>query len=331
VAKVNSGLSLLAAGAVAAGIKTLLQYRPTDQVKITPLPQTQGETNQKISFIISQANHPQANEVISDLLSQIGLTEFEILVDRPLAISDKRVRALLNQDELTPVGWSDTAWTCQKLAFAAEGEILIFINPRVVIASDAIISSINYLSANQLSALFLNPKIQSPLSLNYLSEIGENLLTFTKTKSGSAISPDLLVIKKEAYNQIAGHARVGNLDDLGVGLFKVLQNHELPVAIANAGPLLAVGEIKRTDNLLPLSEIGLRFLTYLAPFFVFMLTKSKSLKLLGLVGMKLSSFITFRQLSSFKPIDFQRIALTPLAALVSVVLNLITWWKKWKA
>lgn len=331
MAKVNSGLSLLAAGAVAAGIKTLLEYKPTDEVKIAPLPHTQGETNQKISFIISQANHPQANEVIADLLSQVGLTEFEILVDQPLSLVDKRVKSHTNQDEVAPVGWSEVAWTCQKLAFAAEGEILIFISPRVVVANDAIISAVNYLNANQLSALFVNPKVQSPFSLNYLSEIGENLLTFAKPKSGSAISPDMLLIKKDAYNQVAGHARVGNIDDLGVGLFKVLQKHDLPVAIANAGALISVGEVKKPEGLLPLSEIGLRFLIYLAPILVFTFTRSKSLKLLGLIGIKISSLISFRQLFSFKPIDFQRIALTPLAALVSVTLNLMTWWKKWKA
>jgi hypothetical protein len=331
MAKVNSGLSLLAAGAVAAGIKSLIEYRVTDQVKVLPLIETFGSYEQKVSIILTQTDHPQINEIIADILNQNGLTNFEILVDRQLPITDSRVRSIFDSAEATPAGWNEISWTCQKLAFAAEGEILVFINPRLVMATNLLISAINYLVENQISGLFINPKIKSPFGLDYLNEIGQNLPNLNKIESGSAISPDLLVIKKNAYNQIAGHTRVAVNPDLGVGLFRVLQNHSLPASVLSGGSLVSIGDYESKTELAPLSDIAVRFLIYLAPIFVFLFSKSKSLKLLSFIGMKVSGFIAFKQLSSFKPIDFQRLALTPLAALVSTIFDLQLWWKKWKA
>jgi hypothetical protein len=332
LAKINSTLSLLAAGSVALGIKTLMEYKPLNQLKINPLPETHGENKQKISFIIAHSNQPQTSALIADLLAQEGLKDLEILVNENLLAIDNRVKNLFNEADLTPEGWSEVAWNCQKLAFAAEGEILVFINPRVLISSNLFISAMNYLNANQLTALFVNPKIKNPLNLNYLDEVGRSLLTFTKLQSELAISPDLLIIHKDAYNRIAGHTRVGTNPDLGVGLLKVLQQHELAVAIVNGRTLLTVDEHRPAKReLTPLDELAVRSLTYLAPLLVFIFSRSRSLKLLGLVGIKLGSFLSFRQLANYKPINFQKIALTPLAALVSIILDSLAWWRKWRA
>lgn len=332
LAKTNSTLSLLAAGSVALGIKTLLEYKPLNQLKINPLPETKGEYQNKISFIIALSNQPQTAALIADLLTQEGLKDSEILVNESLPASDDRVRNLFNEADLTPAGWSEVAWNCQKLAFAAEGEILVFINPRVLISSNLFISSLNYLIANELTALFINPKIKNPLNLNYLDELGKSLLTLTKMQSESAVSPDLLIIQKDVYNRIAGHTRVGTNPDLGVGLVKVLQQHELPVAIVNGKTLLTIDEHRSTKKEpTPLDELAIRALTYLAPVLVFIFSRSRSLKLLGLIGIKLGSLLSFRQLANYKPINFQKIALTPLAALVSIIFDSHAWWKKWKA
>lgn len=332
LAKINSTLSLLAAGSVALGIKTLMEYKPLNSIKINLLPETDGNNEQKISIIIAHTKRPQTLSLIADLLSQVGLKNFEILINENLSANDARVKNFFNEADSIPEGWSEVAWHCQKLAFAAEGEILIFINPRVLISPNLLISALNYLNNAQISALFINPKIKNPLNLNYLDELGLNLLTFVKLDSQAAVSPDLLVIKKDAYNKIAGHTRVGTNSDLGVGLLKVLQQHNLAAVVVSGGKLLTVDEHKLTKReLTPLDELAVRALTYLAPLLVFIFSKSKSLKLLGLVGIKIGSFLSFKQLVNYKPIDFQKIALTPLAALVSIIFDSLAWWQKWKA
>ena len=84
-------------------------------------------------------------------------------------------------------------------------------------------------------------------------------------------------------------------------------------------------------SLTPLEDLATRALTYLVPILVFIFARSKSLKLLGFVGIKLGGFLALKQLLNYKPIDFQKIFLTPLAALVSIIIDSLAWWRKWKA
>lgn len=332
MARVNSTLSLLAAGSVALGIKTLFEFTPNQTVNVIPLPTTKGEVSKKISFIIAEKNHPQTPSLIADLLSQSGLKNIEVLVNENLQLTDERVKQISNDLDPTPAGWSEIAWICQKLAFSADGEILVFINPRVLIDSQLFISSINFLTANQLAALFINPKIKNPVNLGYLNELGQNLITINKLHSDTAISPDLLLIEKSAYNKIAGHTRVGANPDLGIGLLKVLQNQNLAFSLVNAGSLATVSDHSiQKKSLTSLEDLATRALTYLVPILVFIFARSKSLKLLGFVGIKIGGFLAFKQLFNYKPIDFQKIFLTPLAALVSVIFDSLAWWRKWKA
>lgn len=332
MARVNSMLSLLAASSVALGIKTLFEFKPNEAVKVTPLPETKGSTSKKISFIIAENNCPETASLIADLLAQEGLADIEILVNENLNLQDLRVKQLNNDLDPTPAGWSEIAWICQKLAFAAEGQFLIFINPRVLVTSKFFISSLNYIEANQLAALFVNPKIKNPFNLGYLNEIGQNLLTLNKLENESAISPDVMVIEKSAYNKIAGHTRVGANPDLGIGLLKVLQKQRLPFGVVNAGALATVSShASQRKPLVPLEDLGIRALTYLAPLLVFVFARSTSLKLLGFIGIKIGGFLSLKQLANYKPIDFPKIFLTPLAALVSIIQDSLSWWKKWKA
>jgi len=332
LARINSTLSLLAASSVAVGIKTLFEFKSNDAVRVTSLPETAGHNARKVSFIIAENNYPETVSLIADLLSQDGLSEIEILINENLNLTDKRVKQISNDLDPTPAGWSEIAWICQKLAFAAEGEILIFINPRVLINSRLFISAINYLTANQLAAVFINPKIKNPFNIGYLNELGQNLVTLKKLDNEAAISPDLFLIEKSAYNKIAGHTRVGANPDLGIGLLKVLQKQNLPFALVNAGSLATVSNHNfQKKSLTPLENLAIRALTYVVPVLVFVLARSSSLKLLGFVGIKIGGFLSFKQLVNYKPIDFQKILLTPLAALVSVVLDSLAWWKKWKA
>lgn len=332
MARVNSTLSLLAAGSVALGIKTLFEFKPNQTVKVTPLPETKGEVTKKISFVIAENNHPETASLIADLLSQSGLRNIEVLVNENLQLTDERVKQISNDLDPTPAGWSEIAWICQKLAFSAEGEILVFINPRVLIDSQLFISAINFIAANQISALFVNPKIKNPFNLGYLNELGQNLITINKLNSEAAISPDLFLIEKSAYNKIAGHTRVGANPDLGVGLLKVLQKQNLAFSLVNAGSLATVSDHSyQKKSLTPLEDLATRALTYLVPILVFIFARSKSLKLLGFVGIKLGGFLAFNQLVNYKPIDFQKIFLTPLAALVSIIFDSLAWWRKWKA
>lgn len=332
MAKINSTLSLLAAGSVAIGIKTLFEFKPNETVKVTPLTETGGESSQKISFIIAENNYPETTSLIADLLAQSGLKEIEILVNENLQLQDERVRQLNNDLDPIPQGWSEIAWICQKLAFAAAGEILVFINPRVLVTPQLFISALNYLTANQLAAVFINPKIKNPFNLGYLNELGQNLLTLRKLDNEAAISPDLFLIEKSAYNKIAGHTRVGANPDLGIGLLKVLQKQNLPFALVNAGSLATVSDhAYQKKALTPIEDLAFRALTYLVPVLVVVLARSTSLKLLGLVGVKIGGFLSFKQLSNYKPIDIQKILLTPLAALVSIIFDSLAWWKKWKA
>lgn len=331
MAKVNSSFSLLAAGAVASGVKTLLDFKDPSEVKVSPLLESTTSFDGKVSIIIADVKSQEINDSIADILNQVGITNFEILVDQQLAISDPRVKCIFDSAQPAPLGWSQITWTCQKLAFAAEGEILVFFNPRLLVANTLLISAINHLIENNFDALFVNPKVKSPLSLNYLYEVGKSLPLFNYSNSSSAISPDLLVIKKNSYNRIAGHTRVATKTDLGVELFGVLQNYDIPTAVCSSGALATIGS-DEAKPILPLPfDIAVRFLTYLAPVFVLLFSRSKSLKFLGLLGTALGSSIAYKQLRSFKPVDLQRLALTPLAALVTTIFDLLTWWRKWKA
>lgn len=332
MAKVNSTISLLAAGSISILVKTISSYKSNESLKINLLNTSSDKHKDKISIIISEVVYPGLELLIADLLDQVGVEDVEVLIDQNLDLKDQRVKNLFESTDQIPSGWSKIPWTCQKLAFAAEGEILVFINPRVLVGRNLLSSAIAHLKANQLDAVYAISKTKNPFNQGFLDEVGRNLLTINQLHSETAISSDFFMITKAAYNKIAGHTRVGTNADLGVGLIRVLQQHQIPLAVVNAGSLLTIETKISPDRALATPpDLAARVLTYLVPWFVFIFSKSKSLKFIGFVGIKLSSFLSYKQVSNYRPIDFQKIALTPLAALVSTIYDVLAWWKKWKA
>ncbi len=274
--KESSGLGLLLTfGAAAAAIYTAYKAfnnSNTPRFEINPIAK---EVNKSVSILIP-GHVDEASETIYESQKQSHLNKFEVLYleDRGHEI-DK------------PNDWSIKAWKCQRIAFKATGDYLVFIEPDLSLSSDAVSLAINCLEENQLDALLIQPAILNRTEPIVLAKNLLNLPNPLNDSLDSNISASFLVINRNAYSALAGHTRVASKEYEASSWITELKSSNFQVGIANGSALastFASTEIPEINEDFA-KKVGTIIGTYLIPFLAILSGKSSMRQFLGSLGL----------------------------------------------
>lgn len=274
--KESSGLGLLLTlGAAAASIYTAYKAfnkSNTPDFEINTIPK---DIQNSVSILIP-GHIDEVSETIYEAQKQTHLGKFEVLYleDRGHEI-DK------------PSDWSKKAWACQRIAFKATGDYLVFIEPDLNLSEDAVSLAINCLIENHLDALLVQPAILNKTEPIVLVKNLLNFPTPLNEQFDANLFANFLVINRSAYSALAGHTRVANKEFEASAWISELQNSNFQIGTANGSALastFASTEVPELDEDFAL-KAGSFFGTYVIPVLAILSGKSSLRQFLGSVGL----------------------------------------------
>ncbi|MBX2975753.1 MAG: glycosyltransferase family 2 protein [Ignavibacteriaceae bacterium] len=186
------------------------------------------DINQNYSVLIPARNEENNIRKILDSILNQTFPPFEVIVldDNSTDLTNELVREYSNRysniqlvrGEPLPSNWLGKNWACHQLANKATTDYLMFVDSDVTLNKNAFKSLLNkFLKQNaDLLSVFPTQKLKGlgdalvvPL-MNWilLSLLPLQLVYKSKNKSFVAANGQLLLIKKNVYNQIGGHAEV---------------------------------------------------------------------------------------------------------------------------
>jgi Glycosyl transferase family 2 len=172
------------------------------------------------------------------LLAQVDLADLEIVVlddgsvdgtadcVRELAAGDRRVHVVSGGSEPPPDGWLGKTWACHRLAAAASGSVLVFVDADVVLTPDAVTATVSLLRSSGLDLVCPYPRqlagtvgerlVQPLLQWSWLTTLPLVLAERSPRPSLAAANGQFLAVDFAAYERAGGHAGVRGavLDDV---------------------------------------------------------------------------------------------------------------------
>ncbi len=145
---------------------------------------------------------------------------------RAVAAGDPRVRVLVGTPP--PPGWLGKPWACARLADAADGEVLAFVDADVRLAPHALAASTALLRDAGLDLVSPYPRqvavtpaerlVQPLLQWSWLATLPLRLAERSPRPSLSAANGQLLVVDAARYRAVGGHGavRAAVLDDVAL-------------------------------------------------------------------------------------------------------------------
>ena len=274
--KESSGLGLLLTlGAAAAAIYTAYKAFNKSNTPDFEINTIVKSIQNSVSILIP-GHIDEASETIYEAQKQTHLDKFEVLYleDRGHEI-DK------------PSDWSKKAWACQRIAFKATGDYLVFIEPDLNLSEDAVSLAINCLVENNLDALLVQPAILNKTEPIVLVKNLLNFPTPLNEQFDANLFANFLVINRSAYSALAGHTRVANKEFEASAWISELQNSNFQIGTANGSALastFASTEVPELDEDFAL-KAGSFFGTYVIPVLAILSGKSSLRQFLGSVGL----------------------------------------------
>ncbi len=159
-----------------------------------------------------------------------GVTEVIVLDDNSqdataAMVESAGLRVIRGTDE-PPPGWLGKPWACQRLADAATGDVLVFVDADVVLRSDAAVRTAGLLTdldlvcpyPHQMVSGVLQNLVQPLLQWSWLSFLPLRLAENTLHPMLSAGNGQVLAVRRDAYFAAGGHAAVRDqvLEDLAL-------------------------------------------------------------------------------------------------------------------
>jgi hypothetical protein len=162
---------------------------------------------------------------LAAVLAQRGVPNLEVLVlddgshDRTRrlveSVHDPRLR-LLTGDGEPPQGWLGKPWACQQLAEAAAGDVLVFLDADVTLASAGLAATVAMLTdfdlvspyPQQQVGSFPERLIQPMLQWTWLTFLPLRLAETSPRPSLAAANGQLIAVRRAAYVRAGGHGAV---------------------------------------------------------------------------------------------------------------------------
>ena len=274
--KESSGLGfLLALGGAAAAIYTTYKIFNKPELTEIKLNNVASPVNSEVSILIP-AHFEEATSTIREAKDQHHLSNFDVL-----ALEDK------GHESDKPESWTNKAWGCQRIAFKATGDYLVFIEPGIKLTPDAVSLSINCLVENNLDALLVQPTILNKTEPTVVANFLLSLPTPLNENEGTDIDASFLVINRNAYSAMAGHTRVANEKFEGGAWVKELTAADFKVAVVDGRGVaskIASIELPVLDEDLAI-RAGSFLGTYLLPVVAILGGRSSFKQFLGSIGL----------------------------------------------
>jgi hypothetical protein len=252
------------AGTTMAVLGLLNTWRNLKVMRTAPAePNTDGA---RISVLLPLRN--EASRVRPCLEALIGQEFDELLVlddasdDDTAAVvtatvgRDERLMLLIGDSE-PPPGWLGKPWACQRLADAASGDVLVFLDADVVLTPDAVQRASALLLSAHMSAVCPYPAqqvhgvigrlVQPLLQWSWLTTLPLDLAEASNSPATAAGNGQLFVTLARDYHAVGGHSSVRSeiLED--VGLIRQFKVHGLRAGMAD-GTDLAVCTMYANDS-----------------------------------------------------------------------------------
>jgi glycosyltransferase involved in cell wall biosynthesis len=161
------------------------------------------------------------------VLGSQGLTDLEVLVlddgssdgtaelVRSLTVDEPRAHLLEDDHELPPDGWLGKPWACARLATAATGSVLVFLDADVVVEPAGIAAAVGLLRDSGLQLVSPYPRqdavtaserlVQPLLQWSWLTTLPLRVAERSARPSMAAANGQLLVVDAAAYHRCGGH------------------------------------------------------------------------------------------------------------------------------
>ena len=209
-------------------VNALLLRRPPNVAPIV---------NEAVSLLVPMRNEAiHAESCVRALLAQRGLADVEVIAydddssdgttDIVRGVGRDRVRII--SGAAPAAGELGKPVACARLAAAARGDVLVFVDADVVLATDAIARAVALMRnaglqfvspyPRQLTGSMLERLVQPLLQWSWLAFLPMRLAERSPRPSLAAANGQFLVVDAAAYSASGGHARVATevLDDIAL-------------------------------------------------------------------------------------------------------------------
>ena len=229
----------VAAGAVGACLATVHTAYNLHRLRTPPVdPPVVGE---RVSVLVPARDEAaRIGPCVTALLASQGLRDVEVIVldddstdgttdvVRRAAQGDPRLRIVDGGGEQVPDGWLGKTWACARLARAATGSVLVFVDADVVVAPRGIAASIALLRRAGLDLVSPYPRqeangllprlVQPLLQWSWATLLPLGPAETSPRESLVAANGQLLVVDARAYAASGGHDAVRGevLDDVAL-------------------------------------------------------------------------------------------------------------------
>lgn len=311
-----------------------------------------------VSILVPARNEERAvRQVVAALLAQSGLEDFEVIVlddgstDATAQLLDaftaERLRVITGGHEPLPEGWLGKPWACHRLALAARGQVLVFVDADVILRPHAVAAAVTELRTGGLQLLSPFPRqltgsplewlLQPWLTWLWLATLPLWWAERSHRPELSAANGQFLVVDAPAYRAAGGHAAVRSevIDD--INLMRVIRaagGRAVPAdgsrladcRMYQGGRELVAGYAKSLWQAFggPFGSSVAVFLLLLTNVFPWFAVLRPELRWIALTAIALS--LGSRLVAAFATgADPRSAPLQPLAALTFAWLNVVSW------
>jgi len=230
---------LTAAGSLGAMLATAHTAHNLRVLRVPP--QYPRPVHERVSVLVPARDEAGCIEAcLRALCASTSLPDLEIVVlddgssdataalVRALAGVDSRITLIDGGGQAPPNGWLGKTWACARLAEAATGSVLVFVDADVTVSPSGIAASVELLRASGLDVVCPYPRqlavtpgerlVQPLLQWSWLTTLPLRVAESSPRESLAAANGQLLAVDEAAYRRAGGHRAVQAevLDDVAL-------------------------------------------------------------------------------------------------------------------